>query len=170
LLSPLLTDARKSLINSGVDCHIECPPDLAVWADSDRLSECLDELIANAKHWFNKPEKKIEFKVVFPVPEPLPSFLDSDAKYVLLHVKDNGCGILVANKQKIFNAFFTTYDHGTGLGLALVRRIIDGHGGGILESGIPGQGADFEIYLPIPAQEKPKKKLAVKLTKLSKRK
>ncbi|MGP8240103.1 MAG: ATP-binding protein, partial [Limisphaerales bacterium] len=99
---------------------------------------------------------------VFSVPEPLPSFLDTDAKYVLLHVKDNGCGIQVANKQKIFNAFFTTYDHGTGLGLALVRRIIDGHGGGILESGIPGQGADFEIYLPVPPQDKRKRKMAVK--------
>jgi signal transduction histidine kinase len=170
LLLPLLTDAIKSLANSGIVCHIDCPPDLVVWADSDRLSECLDELIANAKHWFDKPEKKIEFKAVFPVPEPLPSFLDTDSKYVLLHVKDNGCGVQVTNKQKIFNAFFTTYDHGTGLGLALVRRIIDGHGGGILESGIPGQGADFELYLPTPPQEKSKKKAAVKINNISKRK
>jgi len=140
-----------------------------VWVDSDRLSECLDELLANAQHWFDKPEKIIEFKTVFPVPEPLPSFLDTDAKYVLLHVKDNGCGILIANKQKIFNAFFTTYDHGTGLGLALVRRILDGHGGGILESGIPGQGADFEIYLPVPRQEKQAKKTVVKSRNISKR-
>jgi signal transduction histidine kinase len=169
LLLPLLTDASKLLENSGIVCRIECPPNLAVWADTDRLSECLDELIANANHWFDKTEKKIEFKVVFPVPEPLPSFLDTDAKYILLHVKDNGCGVPVANKQKIFNAFFTTYDQGTGLGLALVRRILDGHGGGILESGIPGQGADFEIYLPVPPQEKPKKKMVVKLRKISKR-
>jgi signal transduction histidine kinase len=169
LLLPLLTDACKSLGNNGITCRIECPPDLAVWVDSDRLSECLDELLANAQHWFDKPEKIIEFKTVFPVPEPLPSFLDTDAKYVLLHVKDNGCGILIANKQKIFNAFFTTYDHGTGLGLALVRRILDGHGGGILESGIPGQGADFEIYLPVPRQEKQAKKTVVKSRNISKR-
>jgi signal transduction histidine kinase len=113
--------------------------------------------VANAKHWLDKPEKRIELKTVLPVPEPLPSFLDSSAKYVLLHVKDNGCGIPVANKQRIFDAFFTTYDHGTGLGLALVRRIIDGHGGGIVESGVPGQGADFEIYLPLPPEGKAQK-------------
>jgi signal transduction histidine kinase len=129
---------------------------LAIWADPERLAECLDELVANAKHWFDKPEKRIELKTVFPVPEPLPSFLDSSARYVLLHVKDTGCGIPVANKQRIFDAFFTTYDHGTGLGLALVRRIIDGHGGGIVESGVPGQGADYEIYLPLAPEEKPK--------------
>jgi signal transduction histidine kinase len=169
-LRPLLADAAKALGNSGCDFSIECPPGLAIWADSDRISECLDELVANAKHWFDKQEKRMEFKVVFPVPEPLPSFLDTDAQYVLIHVKDNGCGIEVANKQKIFNAFFTTYDHGTGLGLALVRRIIDGHGGGILESGVFGQGADFEIYLPIPPAEKPSKKPVAKERKNSKRK
>jgi signal transduction histidine kinase len=157
LLRPLLEDARKPTCNTDIVCHLECPPDLAVWADPDRLAECLDELVANAKHWFDKLEKKIELKAVFPVPEPLPSFLDSSAKYVLLHVKDNGCGIPVANKQRIFDAFFTTYDHGTGLGLALVRRIIDGHGGGISESGVPGQGADFEIYLPLPSEGKVRK-------------
>jgi signal transduction histidine kinase len=169
-LLPLLTDACKTLGNSGITCRIECPPNLLVWADSDRLSECLDELIANAKHWFDKPEKIIEFRTVYPVPEPLPSFLDTDSQYLLLHVKDNGCGIQVANKQKIFDAFFTTYDHGTGLGLALVRRIIDGHGGGVVESGIPGQGADFEIYLPVPSEEPPKKRMAVKLRSISKKK
>src|SRR6185295_11797225 len=47
LLLPLLIDASKSLENSGITCHIECPPDLMVWTDSDRLSECLDELVAN---------------------------------------------------------------------------------------------------------------------------
>jgi signal transduction histidine kinase len=167
-LLPLLKDAAKSLSNAGITFSIDCPPDLAIWADSDRLSECLDELIANAKHWFNKPERKMEFRVVYPVPEPLPSFLDTDSKYVLLHVKDNGCGIEITNKQKIFDAFFTTYDHGTGLGLALVRRIIDGHGGGIAESGIPGQGADFEIYLPILPEEKPKGTIVVKPRKSSK--
>jgi signal transduction histidine kinase len=155
LLRPLLEDATRSLSNTDIVCQIDCPADLAVWADPDRLAESLDELVANAEHWLDKPEKTIELKVVFPVPEPLPSFLDSSKEYVLLHVKDNGCGIPAVNKRKVFDAFFTTYDHGTGLGLALVRRIIDGHGGGIVENGIAGQGADFEIYLPIPSGEHP---------------
>jgi len=123
---------------------------LIILGDPDRLLECFDELVANATHWFDKPEKKIELSAVNPAPQPLPGFLDSSKNYVLIYVKDNGCGIQVSNKQSIFDAFFTTSTHGSGLGLALVRRIIDGHGGGIIESGIPGQGADFEIYLPLP--------------------
>jgi signal transduction histidine kinase len=107
---------------------------------------------------FDKPEKKFELKAVYPAPEPIPGLLDSTQEYVLIHVKDNGCGIPLSNKQRIFDAFFTTFDHGTGLGLALVRRIIEGHGGTIMETGIPGQGADFEIYLPVPPGEKIRRK------------
>lgn len=164
-LLPILEDARHFVCNTDIDCRIECPPGLTVFADPEKLPECFDELIENAKHWFDKPEKKIQLKVVHPIPGPLPDFLDSNKKYTLVHVIDNGGGIPVPNKQRIFDAFFTTFDHGTGLGLALVRRIIDGHGGGIIETGIPGQGADFEIYLPVPMEEKYKKKSLSKTRK-----
>jgi signal transduction histidine kinase len=157
-LPPIFDDIRRNLCSSGIDCQVECPPDLVVFADPDRLAEVFDELVANAKHWFDKPEKKFELKAVYPAPEPIPGPLDSTQEYVLIHVKDNGCGIPVSNKQRIFDAFFTTFDHGTGLGLALVRRIIEGHGGTIMETGIPGQGADFEIYLPVPPGKKMRRK------------
>jgi hypothetical protein len=79
---------------------------------------------------------------------PLPQSLDTSKHYTLIQFKDNGPGVPLENKVRIFDAFFTTRHHGTGLGLALVRRIIEGHGGIILESGRPGDGANFEIYLP----------------------
>ena len=54
-----------------------------------------------------------------------------------------------ANKEKIFVPFLTTYEHGSGIGLSIVKKIIDLHGGYIAENGKHGEGARFEIYLPI---------------------
>lgn len=160
VLKPILDDACRSAVNRGVECQVNCPVDLTVSADPERLGECFDELVANALHWLDKQKKSIELVALAPAPDPLPEFVDSSKKYALIRVTDNGPGIPVAEKERIFDAFFTTYDQGTGLGLALVRRVIDGHGGSIRECGRPGHGASFEIYLPIhePATKNVKSK------------
>ncbi len=147
LLLPILDDACKTARAEGVLCEVVCPADLAISADPERLAECFDELVRNSTHWLDKSEKRIAVEVTT-VAQPLPESVDSSRPYVLVHFRDTGPGVALENKSKIFDAFFTTRDHGTGLGLALVRRIIEGHGGAITEVGIPGTGSDFEIYLP----------------------
>ena len=148
-LLPLLDEACSVATAKGVTCSVECPQELQVLGDPERLSECFDELVNNAMHWFNKRERSIFIAVSQPSSKALGEELDSAASYALIHFRDNGQGVLLENKTKIFDAFFSTYHHGTGLGLALVRRIIEGHGGSVRECGIPGDGADFEIYLPL---------------------
>lgn len=62
--------------------------------------------------------------------------------------QDTGEGILPENAKKIFNPFFTTKDHGSGLGLSIVKGIIESHQGQIsIESNV-GQGAKVSIILP----------------------
>jgi len=146
-LYPILEDSCRLVHNNDVVCTINCPREAVINGDADRLAECFDELVMNSTHWFDKPQKTIEISVIDPAPEPLPDFLETSQRYVLIHIKDNGCGIHPSDKRRIFDAFYTKYEHGTGLGLALVRRIIDGHGGGVVETGALGKGADFEIYL-----------------------
>jgi len=150
-LCPILEDACKPLYANGIKCAVTCPRDILVFGDPERLGECFDELVANAIHWVDGSRKDsyVKLELADRPPDPLPSFLDTSKNYVLVHVEDNGCGIPVENKSKIFNAFFTTFEHGTGLGLALVRRILEEHGGGIIEVGVPGKGADFQVYLPV---------------------
>jgi signal transduction histidine kinase len=149
LLRPILDDACRAAQNRGVTCDIVCPPSIQVYGDPDRLAECFDELASNATHWLSGAERVITVNVAILSRDQVPTSLDTSKQYALIHFKDNGPGVPLELKTKIFDAFFTTRDHGTGLGLAVVRRIVEGHGGTILESGRPEFGADFEIYLPL---------------------
>lgn len=67
-------------------------------------------------------------------------------------IVDNGCGIPAELQHKIFEPFFTTRASGTGLGLALSRRIISAHQGTIALASTPGLGSTFTIILPVQAQ------------------
>lgn len=63
-------------------------------------------------------------------------------------VIDRGGGITPEHRESIFNPFFTTKPSGVGLGLAIVSKIIDEHGGRITVESEPGQGAVFRVLLP----------------------
>ena len=68
---------------------------------------------------------------------------------IAICISDQGVGIPEKIKDKIFTPFFTTRDGGTGLGLALVRKVIDAHRGAILVANNPDQGSTFTIELPL---------------------
>jgi signal transduction histidine kinase len=64
-------------------------------------------------------------------------------------VTDTGPGIRPENLDRVFEPYFTTKEGGTGLGLALARRIILEHRGSIRAENVPGGGARFVIAVPI---------------------
>jgi len=61
---------------------------------------------------------------------------------------DRGTGIAPANLETIFNPFFTTKPTGVGLGLPIVQKIVDEHGGHLTVDSEEGQGSTFRVYLP----------------------
>jgi signal transduction histidine kinase len=67
---------------------------------------------------------------------------------VEIAVIDRGSGIDPKHLESIFNPFFTTKSNGVGLGLAIVSKIIDEHGGQIAAESTPGEGSVFRVYLP----------------------
>lgn len=69
-------------------------------------------------------------------------------RYAVVQVRDSGPGIARDQISRIFDPLFTTKPMGTGLGLAVVSRIAERHGGFVSVSSPPGQGACFELFLP----------------------
>lgn len=65
-----------------------------------------------------------------------------------LRLRDNGPGIPAEHRARLFDPFFTAKEGGTGLGLALAKKIVDAHGGVIELNSEPGRGAEFLITLP----------------------
>ncbi|MDD5382519.1 MAG: ATP-binding protein [Candidatus Margulisbacteria bacterium] len=68
---------------------------------------------------------------------------------VCIEVSDNGAGIEADKLDKIFDPFFTTKNDGSGLGLAVVYRIIKEHNGDVQVESKPGKGTKFTVWLPI---------------------
>ena len=66
-----------------------------------------------------------------------------------ISILDRGAGIPKEHIENIFNPFFTTKSDGVGLGLAIVSKIVDEHGGSIRVESEPGQGSAFRIYLRV---------------------
>jgi signal transduction histidine kinase len=74
---------------------------------------------------------------------------------VLISVSDTGVGLPPQQADQIFNAFFTTKAHGTGMGLRISRTIVESHGGRLWASENLPRGASFHLTLPtkVEAQE-----------------
>ena len=71
----------------------------------------------------------------------------SDGDWVVLTVEDDGRGISVADRCRIFQPFFTTKPHGTGLGLFVSRQIVEEMGGTLAYRTEEGQGSAFTVRL-----------------------
>ena len=71
-------------------------------------------------------------------------------EYCQIMIADTGPGIPNANREEIFNPFFTTKDKGTGLGLSIAHQIVSDHGGFITMESVEGEGCRFCIHLPVP--------------------
>ena len=106
-----------------------------VWFDESLLKQVVENLTRNAIEAMNgEGVLRIE--------------TETTDRFVVIRVRDNGCGISPDHLSKLFEPFFTTKTQGTGLGLATSQQIIFEHNGHLLVDSLPGKGTTFTILLP----------------------
>lgn len=115
-------------------------PDALV--DPHRINQVIDNLVSNA----------IKFS---PAGSRIGLTLSSGGRHALVRVSDQGPGVSEADRERMFGEFQrlsaapTGGEKSTGLGLSIVKKIIDAHGGSITVESTPGSGATFVVALPV---------------------
>lgn len=111
---------------------------LIVFGDKQQYIRIFNNLIKNSiQSLYNKEEGKILIEI------------NQEGNEYHISIKDNGCGIKEENKDKVFSSQFTTKVEGSGLGLSIVKSIIEIIGGRINFVSEENIGTTFNIYLPI---------------------
>lgn len=135
-----------SQIPPQVELVIDVPVDLIIPMDPQRMQEVFINMITNALQAIESKSGRIE----------ITARSDKESGKAIIKIKDTGKGIPKENLSKIFDPFFTTKEgpSGTGLGLSIVYGIIKKHKGSIEVTSEVGKGTEFEIRLPLNAEDR----------------
>jgi PAS domain S-box-containing protein len=163
-LVPVVAETLKLLratIPSSIEFETVLPSEnLTVLADATQIHQVLMNLGTNAWHAMKEGSGRLTVTLERCVIDAAHAAVQSGIRpgvYARVCVADTGQGMSPATLQRIFDPFFTTKapGEGTGLGLAVVRGIMDSHEGAITVTSAPGAGTAFYLYFPAQADAAP---------------
>lgn len=114
---------------------LDVPEELAVTADPDGLSQIMINLIGNAIKAVQE-DGRIAVRAY------------RDGNGTIVRVEDSGCGIGEEDLPFIFERFYRGFRHGMGVGLSIVKELVEGHGGTITVQSTVGKGTNFAVFIP----------------------
>ena len=145
LVERLIHELGPTLEERG--CQLSCKSLPKVRGVRRWVHEILRNLLTNAIKYNDKPEPLIEIGVAEP------SEHDS-SEMVVLYVRDNGAGIAPEDQTRVFDMFHRVERNGnaegTGIGLSIVKKAVEGEGGRVWVESLPGFGSTFYFSLPVP--------------------
>ncbi len=144
----LKSSVEFAMRGSNVACDMRLPEDLwAVDVDAGQIGQVFNNLVINAMHAM--PEGGVVAIIARNERLDRHSGLPlAEGAWVRISVADHGTGIAPEHLPKVFDPYFTTKKHGSGLGLTSAYSIVRKHGGLITVDSTPGQGAVFHVLLP----------------------
>lgn len=150
LVSETVESWKLSFESAGIELKVEQRASPLIKFDRALLPVAFDNLIDNAlKHTRIKGRTGLESCPTVTIS------LTSDDKFAILMIDDSGEGIVKSERSRLFKPFTGSKRDpksgatGLGLGLALVKRIVEGHKGTVSVADAPGGGARFEVKLPL---------------------
>lgn len=149
LMDNVLNNLDYSIRESGADVTHDPLPEID--GDASQLEQVFSNLIANSIK-FRVPDRRPVIRLQLSVPETHEISVEDNREWIKLVLSDNGIGFDPQYNDRIFNIFQRLHAQdqykGTGIGLALCRKIIERHAGSISADSRPGEGAVFTIILP----------------------
>jgi signal transduction histidine kinase len=139
--------SKAKFNGTGVELSVEVTPGLPpVLCDAEGVRSVVMDLISNsldACSWKQYPAGQKARVILRVVPGARPGHIE-------VQVQDNGAGMPPEVRKRLFTPFFSTKEKkGTGMGLAVVSRIVESHEGETYVESEPGMGSTFRVSLPI---------------------
>jgi len=150
VLHQAVTLAESKVKRGDVSVQLDVSPGLPmIDGDQHQLCQVFTNLLTNAFEALDG-RGRVAIRVVVEAIEPDPAFAETHppTPAVIVDVTDNGPGVPAELSDRIFDPFFTTKPQGSGLGLPIVRKIVDAHDGRIDLTSAPG-GTRFRVTLPV---------------------
>lgn len=153
VLQQAVTNAESKVPRRDIRIDLDVARGLPLMdGDDNQLCQVFTNLLTNAFEAMNGRGHVTLHAGLAAVEQEADADALSPAPAVVVDVVDDGPGISNELSDRIFNPFFTTKTTGSGLGLPIVRKIVDAHDGRIDLSSEPGKGARFRVTLPVSSK------------------